>query len=84
MSDPQKYRTKDEVEGYKQRDPVEVVRKVLLDKKFATEKDIEAIEQKVALQVEESVKFAEESPYPEPAEAFTEVYQEPDYPLVTD
>lgn len=84
MSDPQKYRTKDEVEGYKQRDPVEVVRKVLLDKKFATEKDIEAIEQKVASQVEESVKFAEESPYPEPAEAFTEVYQEPDYPLVTD
>lgn len=84
MSDPQKYRTKDEVEGYKRRDPVEVVRKVLLDKKFATEKDIEAIEQKVALQVEESVKFAEESPYPEPAEAFTEVYQEPDYPLVTD
>jgi pyruvate dehydrogenase E1 component alpha subunit len=84
MSDPQKYRTKDEVEGYKQRDPVEVVRKVLLDKKFATEKDIEAIEQKVASQVEESVKFAEESPYPEPAEAFTEVYQEPDYPLITD
>lgn len=84
MSDPQKYRTKDEVEGYKQRDPVEVVKKVLLDRKFATEKDIEAIDQKVAAQVEESVKFAEESPYPEPAEAFTEVYQEPDYPLITD
>jgi pyruvate dehydrogenase E1 component alpha subunit len=84
MSDPQKYRTKDEVEGYKQRDPVEVARKVLLDRKFATEKDIEAIDQKVAVQVEESVKFAEESPYPEAAEAFTDVYQEPDYPLITD
>lgn len=84
MSDPQKYRTKDEVEGYKQRDPVEVARMKLLDKKFATEKEIEAIDQKVAAQVEESVKFAEESPYPEPAEAFTEVYQEPDYPFITD
>lgn len=84
MSDPQKYRSKDEVEGYKQRDPVEVARKALIDRKFATEKDIEAMEQKVAAQVEESVKFAEESPYPEPGEAFTEVYQEPDYPLITD
>lgn len=84
MSDPQKYRTKDEVEGYKQRDPVEVIRKKVLDKKFATEKEIEAIDQKVAAQVEESVKFAEESPYPEPSEAFTEVYQEPDYPFVND
>lgn len=84
MSDPQKYRSKDEVEGYKQRDPVEVIKKVLLDRKFATEKDIEAIEEKVAAQVEESVKFAEESPYPEASEAFTDVYQEPDYPLITD
>lgn len=84
MSDPQKYRTKDEVEGYKQRDPVEVIRKKVLDKKFATEKEIEAIDQKVAAQVEESVKFAEESPYPEPSEAFTEVYQEPDYLFVND
>ena len=84
MSDPQKYRSKDEVEGYKQRDPVEVIKKALLDKKFATEKDIEAIDQKIAAQVEESVKFAEDSPFPDPSEAFTEVYQEPDYPLITD
>jgi pyruvate dehydrogenase E1 component alpha subunit len=84
MSDPQKYRSKDEVESYKQRDPVEVVKKVLLDKKFATEKDIEAIDQKIATQVEESVKFAEESPFPDASEAFTDVYQEPDYPLITD
>jgi pyruvate dehydrogenase E1 component alpha subunit len=84
MSDPQKYRTKDEVEGYKQRDPVEVARKAVLDKKFATEKEIEAIEQRVAAQVEESVKFAEESAFPDASEAFTDIYQEPDYPLITD
>ncbi len=48
MSDPQKYRTKEEVEEYKQRDPIEVVRKAILDKKHATEKDLEAIDQRIA------------------------------------
>src|SRR5688572_25451041 len=65
MSDPQKYRTKDEVEQYKQRDPIEVVKKSILDKKFATEKELEEIDNKIVLQVEESVKFAEESKYPD-------------------
>jgi pyruvate dehydrogenase E1 component alpha subunit len=84
MSDPQKYRTKEEVEEYKQRDPVEQVRQTILDKKFATEKDLEAIEQKVNAQVEESVKFAEESNFPDPSEALTDVYYEPNYPFIMD
>lgn len=84
MSDPQKYRTKDEVEEYKQRDPVEVVRKTILDKKMATEKEIEAIDQKIATQVEESVKFAEESNFPDAAEALTDIYYEQDYPFIVD
>lgn len=84
MSDPQKYRTKDEVEEYKQRDPVEVVRKAVLDKKLATTKDLEAIDKKVMAQVEESVKFAEESAYPDPSEAMTDIYHEPDYPFIVD
>ncbi len=84
MSDPQKYRTKDEVEEYKQRDPVEVVRKTVLDKKMATEKEIEAIDKKIAAQVEESVKFAEESNFPDAAEALTDIYYEQDYPFIVD
>ena len=84
MSDPQKYRSKDEVEEYKQQDPVEVARKTLLDKKMATEKNLEAIEKKVADQVEESVKFAEESNFPDPSEAMTDIYFEPDYPFIVD
>jgi pyruvate dehydrogenase E1 component alpha subunit len=84
MSDPQKYRTKDEVEQYKQRDPVEVIRKTVLDKKFATEKELEAIDQKILAQVEESVKFAEESNFPDPSEALTDVYVQPDYPFIMD
>ncbi|KXK29226.1 MAG: pyruvate dehydrogenase E1 component subunit alpha [Bacteroidetes bacterium OLB12] len=84
MSDPQKYRTKDEVEEYKQRDPIEQVRATILSKKIATEKELEAIEAKVNAQVEESVKFAEESDFPNPSEALTDVYYEPNYPFIMD
>ncbi len=84
MSDPQKYRSKEEVEEYKRRDPIEVVRKSILDKKFATEKQLEEIDAKILVQVDESVKFAEESAYPDPSEALTDVYVEPNYPFITD
>jgi pyruvate dehydrogenase E1 component alpha subunit len=84
MSDPQKYRSKDEVEKYKQRDPIEEVRKSILDKKFATEKDLEAIDNKIIQVVDESVKFAEESNFPDPSEALTDVYMQTDYPFVAD
>jgi pyruvate dehydrogenase E1 component alpha subunit len=84
MSDPAKYRTKEEVEEYKHRDPVEVVKHTLLEKKFASEKDLEAIEHKVNEKVEESVKFAEESNYPDPGEALKDVYVQTDYPYITD
>ena len=84
MSDPQKYRTKEEVEQYKQRDPVEITRQTILDKKFATEKELEAIDNKIMQQVEESVKFAEESKFPDPSEALTDVYVQTDYPFILD
>lgn len=84
MSDPAKYRTKEEVEEYKQRDPIEVVRKTILDKKFASEKELEAVDQRVNGIVEASVKFAEESKYPDPAEALHDVYVQSDYPYITD
>jgi pyruvate dehydrogenase E1 component alpha subunit len=84
MSDPAKYRTKEEVEEYKHRDPVEVVKQTVLDKKFATEKDLEVIEHRVNDKVEESVRFAEESRYPDPSEALKDVYVQADYPYLTD
>ncbi|UII33357.1 pyruvate dehydrogenase (acetyl-transferring) E1 component subunit alpha [Fulvivirga ulvae] len=84
MSDPAKYRTKDEVETYKQKDPIEQVKKTLLDKKYVTEADIEEIEKKVKDEVAECVKFAEESDYPNPEEAFRDVYAQDDYPYIKD
>jgi len=82
MSDPAKYRTKEELEEYKAKDPIEQVRDTILGSKLATEKDLEAIDQKIKVIVEASVKFAEESPYPNPEEAFKDVYAEPDYPFI--
>lgn len=84
MSDPAKYRTKDEVEEYKQKDPIEMVRKSILEKKYATEEDLEKIEKKIKTEVAECVKFAEESDFPDPQEAFRDVYAQEDYPYITD
>ena len=82
MSDPQKYRSKDEVEEYKQRDPIEQVLATILENELMTEAEIDAINKKVKSQVEEAVKFAEESPWPDGMDAFKDVYVQEDYPFV--
>lgn len=82
MSDPQKYRTKEEVEQYKQQDPIQKVLQTIKDNKFASEKELEAIEKKVNEMVEESVKFAEESPLPDTSELYKDVYAQEDYPYI--
>lgn len=84
MSDPAKYRTKDEVEEYKEKDPINVVKKTILDNKWATEEEIEAINEKVKQEVQEAVDFAEESPYPDDSEVYKDIYVEDDYPYITD
>jgi len=82
MSDPAKYRTKEEVAEYKSQDPVEQVKATILSKKLATEKQIDEIGDKIKKQVTEAVNFAEESPFPDPAEAFKDVYVQTDYPFI--
>ncbi len=82
MSDPQKYRTKEEVEQWKSRDPLEMCRDRILTNGIATEADLEAIDARIKEVVEASVKFAEESPYPEPEAAFEDVYVDTEYPFL--
>jgi len=84
MSDPQKYRSKEEVEEYKMRDPVAVTRQRILDKKYATEKELEDIEAAIEEEVKACVKFAEESPYPDDAAVYEDIYMQQDYPFITD
>jgi len=84
MSDPAKYRTKDEVEEYKEKDPITIVLDKIQKNKWATEAEIEAINNKVKDQVEECVKFAEESPWPSDDELLKDVYTQEDYPFIVD
>ncbi len=84
MSDPQKYRTKEEVEEYKEKDPIEKVLKTLLTKYKVSEKTIADIDQKVFDIVEDCVKFAEESPYPNDDELLKDVTIDQNYPFIID
>ncbi len=84
VSDPQKYRTKDEVEEYKNQDPITKVSKTILDNAFATEADLKAIDDKITLIVDASVKFAEESPWPDDSEVYKDVYIDQNYPFIVD
>ncbi|WP_127845331.1 pyruvate dehydrogenase (acetyl-transferring) E1 component subunit alpha [Psychroflexus aestuariivivens] len=82
MSDAQKYRTKDEVKEYQKIDPISQVKKVILDKKYATEDDIKEIDQRVKDKVSECEKFAEESDFPEKNVMYDVVYEQEDYPFI--
>ena len=82
MSDPAKYRTKEEVESYKERDPIEQVKSTILKKKIATEAELAKIDEQIKAIIADCVKFAEESKFPDPSEAFHDVYEQPDYPFI--
>jgi pyruvate dehydrogenase E1 component alpha subunit len=84
MSDPQKYRTKEEVQQYQERDPITHVSNVLLQNKWMTEEQLEAVDAEIKTIVEESVRFAEESPLPSADELYKDVYMQEDYPYVKD
>jgi len=84
VSDPQKYRSKDEVEDYKNQDPITKVHSTILENKFATIEELNAIDEKIAGIVEASVKFAEESPWPDESELLKDVYIDSSYPFIVD
>lgn len=84
MSDPRKYRSKDEEEQYQDDDPILKVLQVIKANKFATQKQLDAIDAKIKKEIEDAIKFAEESPFPEPDAIYEEIYAEPNYPFIKD
>lgn len=84
MSDPGKYRSKEEVEEYKKLDPIEQVLQTLKQNKWITAKQLEEIDEKIKQIVDESVQFAEDSPYPEADELYKDVYAQEDYPYIVE
>ena len=76
MSDPAKYRTKEELDSYKNNDPIEVVRNKILKEKIATKENLEKINKNIISEIKEAADYALESPYPESSELYTNVYLE--------
>jgi len=72
--DTQTYRTKQEFEECHKRDPIPRFRKKLVKMGVLTEKDADKINQEILKELEDAVKFAEESPFPEPRETLEDVY----------
>lgn len=82
MSDPAKYRTKAELAEYKEQDPVHVIRKTLLKKKYMSEAKIKEMEEAIKQEVLASVEFSEASAWPDTSELYTDVYLQEDYPFI--
>ena len=77
MSDPGNYRTRAEIEKYQERDPIKLFSASLLEEKILDEKALAEIDKKIHEEVEDAYRFADESPLPDPAELYTEVYANP-------
>ena len=80
MSDAMKYRTREELEQARLRDPLLLYEQRLLQQKIISQEDTDAMEGEVRKIIDDAVKFAEESPHPESAELFKDILAEK-YPL---
>jgi len=76
MGDPERYREKDEVEKWREEDPIGIYRHHLLKEKIVTGEELDELDDKVEAEVQDAVEFAESSPEPAPEELFTDIYAE--------
>lgn len=84
VSDPAKYRTKEEVQSYQDRDPLKTTEEKILELGMASAEEIQAIKERIRMEIEDSVQFAEASPYPPASELYTDNYTQEDYPFIRD
>lgn len=76
MSDPAKYRSKEEVDGYKERDPIAVIKQLILDNSYVSEEQVKDIEKKVKSQITKVAEFATSEPLPSEDELYTDIFKE--------
>ena len=84
VSDPAKYRTKEELEKYKELDPVMMTQDKIVKEKIASQKEVEAIIEAINLEIDQAMEFAENSAYPLPSELYEDNYSHNDYPYIVD
>lgn len=80
MSDPGNYRTRAEIERHQERDPIKLFAASLKEEGVVSDQEFADLETQVREQVEKAVKFADESPLPDPEELFTDIYANPIVP----
>ena len=74
MSDPAKYRTKDEVQKMRaEQDPIEQVKQRIMSKKLAKEDELKAMDKEIREIVGKSAEFAQADPLPDPSELYTDI-----------
>jgi pyruvate dehydrogenase E1 component alpha subunit len=74
MADPEEYRTKEEVEEWRERDPIKAFADRLVDEGVLAKEDVERFDQEATEAVDEAVKFADESPFPDLDSLYDDVY----------
>jgi pyruvate dehydrogenase E1 component alpha subunit len=75
MSDPAKYRTREEVQKMREeRDPIDQVRDLLISANFATEDDLKGVDKEIKAIINEAAQYAQDSPEPDASELWTDVY----------
>lgn len=83
MSDPQKYRTKEELDAKKDEDPILRLKAYILEHKLATNDVLDKMDDGVKQEVMESVEFSENSPFPDLETIYEDIYTQEDYPFTT-
>lgn len=84
VSDPAKYRTPEELESYKEQDPIEQLKSYILDHKILDTKELETIDHAIMEEINEAEAFAEASDFPPASELYTDNYLQEDYPYIRD
>jgi pyruvate dehydrogenase E1 component alpha subunit len=84
VSDPGKYRTKEELKAFMDIDPIIITEEKMISGKIATQKEIDAIKDAIDKEIDEATEFAENSPLPDPSELYKDNYMQQDYPYMKD
>jgi pyruvate dehydrogenase E1 component alpha subunit len=74
MGDPERYRKQDEIKKYQENDPIGIYRRYLLENEVAKESELDDLDTRADVEIQEAVDFAESSPEPEPEALFEHIY----------
>lgn len=84
VSDPGNYRTKDELNSYKDKDPLKVIESIIIDNKIGSQDELQSIKDKIKAEIADAVDFADKSDFPLGSELYDDNYVQKDYPFIMD